>query len=84
MTKPELTDTSQYAESGVDSGKAEGALGSLLNHVLPTRKFNERYPLAAIRARFLTNDDIHSYRIAAMAIAIEKIHNSYRTMGVYP
>jgi len=38
----------------------------------------------AIRARFLTNDDIHSYRIAAMAIAIEKIHNSYRTMGVYP
>ncbi len=37
-----------------------------------------------IRERFWTNDSIHSYRIAAMSIAIEKIHNSYRTMGVYP
>jgi glutamate dehydrogenase (NAD(P)+) len=38
----------------------------------------------SIRERYLTNDAIHSYRIAAMSIAIEKIHNSYRTMGVYP
>lgn len=38
----------------------------------------------SIRERFLTNDGIHSYRIAAMSLAIEKIHNSYRTMGVYP
>ena len=38
----------------------------------------------AIRERFWTNDEIKSYRIAAMSIAIEKIHNSYRTMGVYP
>jgi glutamate dehydrogenase (NAD(P)+) len=38
----------------------------------------------AIRERFWTHDEIKSYRIAAMSIAIEKIHNSYRTMGVYP
>jgi glutamate dehydrogenase (NAD(P)+) len=38
----------------------------------------------SIRERFWTNDGIHSYRIAAMSIAIEKIHHSYRTMGVYP
>lgn len=38
----------------------------------------------AIRERFWSHDSIHSYRIAAMSIAIEKIHNSYRTMGVYP
>ena len=38
----------------------------------------------AIRERFWTNDEIKSYRIAAMSVAIEKIHNSYRTMGVYP
>ena len=46
MTKPESSEESQYAQSGVDSGGAEGALGSLLQHVLPTRKYNERYPLA--------------------------------------
>ena len=38
----------------------------------------------AIRERYWTHDEIKSYRIAAMSIAIEKIHDSYRTMGVYP
>jgi glutamate dehydrogenase (NAD(P)+) len=38
----------------------------------------------AIRERFWSDDSIHNYRIAAMSIAVEKIHNSYRTMGVYP
>jgi len=37
-----------------------------------------------IRERFWSHEEIHSYRIAAMSLAIEKIHNSYRTMGVYP
>ena len=47
MAKSESSEKSQYADSGVDSRGAEGALGGLLRHVLPTRKFSERYPLAA-------------------------------------
>jgi len=37
-----------------------------------------------IRERYWSNDKIGSYRTAAMAIAIEKIHTSYATMGIYP
>ena len=37
-----------------------------------------------IRERYWSNDKISSYRTAAMAIAIEKIHTSYATMGIYP
>ncbi len=37
-----------------------------------------------IRDYYWKNDAIESFRVAAMALAIEKIHNSYRTMGVYP
>jgi glutamate dehydrogenase (NAD(P)+) len=37
-----------------------------------------------IRERYWSNDKIFNYRIAAMAIAIEKIHTSYATMGIYP
>mgnify|MGYP003964150437 FL=1 len=37
-----------------------------------------------IRERFWSNEKIPNYRTAAMAIAIEKIHTSYRTMGIYP
>lgn len=37
-----------------------------------------------MRELYWANDKIHSYRIAAMALAIEKIAVSYREMGVYP
>jgi glutamate dehydrogenase (NAD(P)+) len=37
-----------------------------------------------IRERYWSNDKINNYRTAAMAIAIEKIHTSYATMGIYP
>ena len=37
-----------------------------------------------IRERFWSHDKVETYRIAAMAIAIEKIYASYRAMGVYP
>ena len=44
-----MTDSEQskYDESGVSSKGAETALSGLLKHVLPTRKFNDKYPLAA-------------------------------------
>ena len=38
---------SQYDQSGVSSQGAETALSGLLKHVLPTRRFSNRYPLAA-------------------------------------
>lgn len=37
-----------------------------------------------IRERFWSKDNINSYRVAAMALAIEKIANSVREQGVYP
>lgn len=37
-----------------------------------------------IRERYWSHDKIESYRIAAMAIAIEKIALSYQDRGVYP
>ena len=37
-----------------------------------------------IRDRYWANNKIDSYRTAAMALAIEKIYTSYRTIGIYP
>jgi glutamate dehydrogenase (NAD(P)+) len=37
-----------------------------------------------IRDRYWSNDKIESYRIASMAIAIERIVLSYQDRGVYP
>ncbi|MEE9259015.1 MAG: Glu/Leu/Phe/Val dehydrogenase [Nitrospinaceae bacterium] len=43
-----------------------------------------RIAFQQMRERYWANENIDSYRVAAMAIAIEKIYTSYRTMGVYP
>ena len=37
-----------------------------------------------IRNKYWSNEKITNYRTAAMALAIEKIHTAYRTMGIYP
>ena len=37
-----------------------------------------------IRERYWSTENIDNYRTAAMALAIEKIYTSYRTMGIYP
>ena len=37
-----------------------------------------------IHDRYWAEKKVGSYRIAAMSIAIEKIYNSYRIMGIYP
>ena len=42
-----MSESSEYDTSGVYSQGAETALSGLLKHVLPTRKFSDRYPLAA-------------------------------------
>jgi phosphoribosylformylglycinamidine cyclo-ligase len=41
------SEASEYAKSGVSSRGAESALSGLLKHVLPTREFSPRHPLAA-------------------------------------
>ncbi len=43
-----------------------------------------RMAFQQIRDRYWSNDKIESYRIAAMAIAIEKISLSFQDRGVYP
>ena len=50
--------TSQYEASGVSQSGAESALDGLLKHVLPTRKFSERYPLKADIGYFANVIDI--------------------------
>jgi glutamate dehydrogenase (NAD(P)+) len=43
-----------------------------------------RMAFQAIRERYWSRDNVSSYRIAAMAIAVEKIANSVMEQGVYP
>lgn len=43
-----------------------------------------RKAFQAIRERYWSYPNVESYRIAAMAIAIEKIHTSHSVAGVYP
>lgn len=43
-----------------------------------------RHAFQAIRERYWKHDNVENYRIAGMAIAIERISTSYRMMGVYP
>jgi len=89
MTKPESPEESQYAQSGVDSGGAEGALGSLLQHVLPTRKYNERYPLAADIGYFANVIDLGNGEGIAFGtdgvgtkIIVAELLGKYDTIGI--
>jgi glutamate dehydrogenase (NAD(P)+) len=43
-----------------------------------------RIAFQQIHERYWAEKKVGSYRVAAMAIAIEKIYNSYRMMGIYP
>jgi phosphoribosylformylglycinamidine cyclo-ligase len=89
MSKPESPESSQYAKSGVDSGGAEGALGSLLHHVLPTRKYNERYPLAADIGYFANVIDLGNGEGIAFGtdgvgtkIIVAELMGKYDTIGI--
>jgi glutamate dehydrogenase (NAD(P)+) len=43
-----------------------------------------RIAFQQIHERYWAEKNIASYRVAAMAISIEKIYNSYRIMGIFP
>ncbi|MFQ5444976.1 MAG: hypothetical protein ACE5EK_10210 [Nitrospinales bacterium] len=40
MTEFEPSESSRYAESGVDTNSAENSLSGLIEHILPTRDYN--------------------------------------------
>jgi phosphoribosylformylglycinamidine cyclo-ligase len=89
MTKNPSSAKSRYAESGVDSTGAEGALGSLLQHVLPTRKYSERYPLAADIGYFANVIDLGNGEGIAFGtdgvgtkILVAELLGKYDTIGI--
>ncbi len=89
MAKNASSEKSQYAESGVDSTGAEGALGSLLQHILPTRKYSERYPLAADIGYFANVIDLGNGEGIAFGtdgvgtkILVAELLGKYDTIGI--
>ena len=89
MAKLESSNPSQYSESGVDSSGAESALGGLLKHVLPTRKYSERYPLAADIGYFANVIDLGNGEGIAFGtdgvgtkIIVAELLGKYDTIGI--
>ena len=89
MTDYQENSQSEYEKSGVSSRGAEGALSELLEHVLPTRKFSERYPLAADIGYFANVIDIGGGQGIAFGtdgvgtkIIIAELMDRYDTIGI--
>ena len=83
------SDKSQYDQSGVSSTGAETALSGLLKHVLPTRKFSDRYPLAADIGYFANVIDLGNGEGIAFGtdgvgtkIIVAELLNRYDTIGI--
>ena len=83
------SDKSQYDQSGVSSAGAETALSGLLKHVLPTRKFSNRYPLAADIGYFANVIDLGNGEGIAFGtdgvgtkIIVAELLNRYDTIGI--
>ena len=80
---------SKYEKSGVSSRGAEDALSGLLEHVLPTRKYSERFPLAADIGYFANVIDIGDGKGIAFGtdgvgtkIIIAELMDRYDTIGI--
>ena len=80
---------SQYDQSGVSSQGAETALSGLLKHVLPTRKFSSRYPLAADIGYFANVIDIGNGQGIAFGtdgvgtkVLVAELLNRYDSIGI--
>ena len=81
--------TSQYEASGVSQSGAETALDGILKHVLPTRKFSERYPLKADIGYFANVIDLGNGEGIAFCtdgvgtkIIVAELMNQYDTIGI--
>ena len=80
---------SQYEQSGVSSRGSEEALSGLLEHVLPTRKFSQRFPLAADIGYFANVIDIGNGQGIALGtdgvgtkVVIAELMDRYDTIGI--
>jgi len=80
---------SEYEKSGVSSRGAEDALSELLKHVLPTRKFSPRFPLAADIGYFANVINIGDGQGIAFGtdgvgtkIIIAELMDRYDTIGI--
>ena len=83
------SEKSQYDQSGVSSTGAETALSGLLKHVLPTRRFSDRYPLAADIGYFANVIDLGNGEGIAFGtdgvgtkIIVAELLNRYDTIGI--
>ena len=84
-----MSESSEYDKSGVSSKGAETALSGLLKHVLPTRKFSERYPLAADIGYFANVVDLGNGQGIAFGtdgvgtkIIVAELLGRYDTIGI--
>ena len=89
MPDPQDNFQSQYEQSGVSSRGAEDALSGLLEHVLPTRKFSKRFPLAADIGYFANVINIGGGQGIAFGtdgvgtkIIIAELMDRYDTIGI--
>ena len=89
MSEPQDNSRSQYEKSGVSSRGAEDALSGLLKHVLPTKKFSERYPLVADIGYFANIIDIGNGQGIAFGtdgvgtkVIIAELMDRYDTIGI--
>ncbi|MDP7556953.1 MAG: phosphoribosylformylglycinamidine cyclo-ligase [Nitrospinaceae bacterium] len=89
MSDPQSDSSSQYEQSGVSSRGAEDALSGLLEHVLPTRKFAERFPLAADIGYFANVIDVGNGLGIAFGtdgvgtkIIVAELMDRYDTIGI--
>ena len=84
-----MSESSEYDTSGVYSQGAETALSGLLKHVLPTRKFSNRYPLAADIGYFANVIDLGNGEGIAFGtdgvgtkIIVAELLGQYDTIGI--
>ena len=89
MSDSQANTQSKYEKSGVSSRGAEDALSGLLEHVLPTRKYSERFPLAADIGYFANVIDIGDGKGIAFGtdgvgtkIIIAELMDRYDTIGI--
>ena len=84
-----MPESSEYDKSGVSSQGAETALSGLLKHVLPTRKYADRYPLAADIGYFANVIDLGNREGIAFGtdgvgtkVIVAELLGRYDTIGI--
>ncbi|MFQ5717459.1 MAG: phosphoribosylformylglycinamidine cyclo-ligase, partial [Nitrospinales bacterium] len=86
---PHSSESSKYAQSGVDGEAAEGSLSGLLKHLLPTWKENPRYPVRGGKGYFANVIDLGNGEGVAFCtdgvgtkIIVAELMGKYDTIGI--